>query len=357
MVINLKSEIKKYDSKNVYESVLKLPDQCLHAWEEANKVEIPEYYKEIDNIVMCGMGGSGLGARVIESLYYPLIKRPLIRVNDYSIPTYVGERSLVFVSSYSGNTEETVENLNEAITAKAKIIVVGAGGKLIDIAKNNNLPFYLITPTHNPSNQPRMAIGYSIIGQLVLASKAGLLEINSEDINNAVARMKKIIEENDINKSTNNDSLNYAQKMKDKVILYISSNHLVGATHVVNNQLNENAKNLSSDFSIPELNHHLMEGLTHPSVNKDNILVYFIESESYPERIKQRFAITKDVVQKNNIESLFFKTKSHDKFSQVFELIQFGAFVNFYLSMLYNQDPAPIPWVDYFKENLDKPQN
>lgn len=349
---NTDIDIKSYDTQNVYESVLALPDQCLHAWEDSNKVEVPDSYRNTDNIIMCGMGGSGLGARVIESLYFSQLKKPLVRLNDYNLPSYVDEKSLVFVSSYSGNTEETINNLNQALSAKAKIIVIGAGGKLIEMAKEHDLPYYLIKPTYNPSNQPRMAIGYSIVGQLVLASKAGLLDINIQTIENSVSVMKEIIAQNDINKCPDAVSITYARKMLNKFILYISSEHLLGAMHVVNNQLNENAKNLSAEYFIPELNHHLMEGLKHPVSNNINALIYFISSDSYSDRIKQRFAITEEVVGKNNIESLTFNTRSSEIYSQVFEVIQFGAFTNFYLSMLYKQDPAPIPWVDYFKEKL-----
>ena len=231
-----------------------------------------------------------------------------------------------------------------------------AGGKLIDIAKQNNLPFYLITPTHNPSNQPRMAIGYSLVGQLVLASKVGILEINFREIENTVNVMRNIIKENDINRNPeNNKSIEFAKKMIGKIITYISSEHIIGAAHVINNQLNENAKNLSFDFAIPELNHHLMEGLKHPEENNKNLLTLLFESDLYSERIIQRFKITKEVIQKNNIQSLTLKLDAIDKNSQVFESIQFGAFVNFYLTMLYGIDPAPISWVDYFKEKLGQP--
>lgn len=351
--MDIKEYINKYDKQNVYGSVLALPDQCSHAWSDANEVFIPENYKNTENIIMCGMGGSGLGSRVIETLYFSKLKKPITRVNDYYIPPYVNEKSIVFVSSYSGNTEETVQNLDEAIKAQAKIIVIGAGGKLIEIAKEKNLPYFLITPTYNPSNQPRMAIGYSVVGQLVLASKANLLDIKKEEIDETISYMKNIINENRI-ENENNEAINFSKKMKDKFILYVSSEHLIGATHVINNQLNENAKNLSFDFIIPELNHHLMEGLKHPEKNSDNALFYFVESDMYSERIKKRYQITEEVVEKNNINSLIFKTKSSNKITQVFETIQFGAFVNFYLSMLNKLDPAPIPWVDYFKEKLGK---
>ena len=68
--------------------------------------------------------------------------------------------------------------------------------------------------------------------------------------------------------------------------------------------------------------------------------------------IKKRIKITMEVVEKNNIEYFEYKVNSGTKLSQAFELIQFGAFVNFYLAMLYDQNPAPIPWVDFFKEKL-----
>lgn len=349
---NLIDEIKKYDKQNVFGSVLSLPNQCSHAWEDANKVEIPESYKNIDNVVMCGMGGSGLGARVIDSLYFSEFKKPLLRINDYHLPSYVNNKTLVFVSSYSGNTEETINNLNEAIDKNAKIIAIGAGGKLIEIARNKNIPFYLINPTYNPSNQPRMAIGYSIIGQLVLASNAGLLDIKRSELDSAIKIMGEIIDNNDINKNSDITSLDFAHKTVGKIVLFVSAAHLVGATHVINNQLNENAKNLSYDFAIPELNHHLMEGLKHPKENSNNLLVFLFDSSLFSERIQQRIKITEEIVEKNNIETLIYKSNSPNKFSQVFEIIQMGAFLNFYSSMLYEQDPAPIPWVNYFKEKL-----
>lgn len=355
--MDLKDKISQLDKQNVYGSVLNLPQQCLHAWEDANKVNIPEDYKNIDNVVMCGMGGSGLGARVIESLYFSSLKVPLTRINGYEIPTFVNEKTLVITSSYSGNTEETVQNFKEALDKRAKIISIGAGGELIEISKSNNTPYYLITPTHNSSNQPRMAIGYSVVGQLVLAAKAGILDINLSEVEEAVKTMNAIIENNDINKNENSQALSFAQSLKDKIILYFSSEHLIGATHVVNNQLNENAKNLSFDFSIPEINHHLMEGLKNPNTNSSNIHAVFFTSDLYSPQIKKRFEITREVVSKNNINYLEYKPESESKFSQVFETIQYWAFVNYYLSILYDQDPAPIPWVDYFKKRMEELKN
>lgn len=346
-------EIEKIDVSGVYKSLIALPKQCEDAWKKAGQVVVPENYKNAKNLVMCGMGGSGLGARVIESAFAKQINIPLTRVNDYHLPGYVNEESLVICSSYSGTTEETIQNLEEAVAKKAMIMVIGTGGTLIDKAKELNLPYYQIEPAENPSNQPRMAIGYSIMGQLALLAKAGIIKIEDGEVEKVIKVMTEIIEANKAETVlTSNPSKTLAIELFNRIVILISSEHLVGATHVFNNQINENAKNLSFDFVLPELNHHLMEGLSHPEANGDNLYCFFINSTKYSERNSKRVAVTKDVVGKNNILYSDFMAGSESLLTQVFEVIQFGAFVNFYLSILYKQNPAPIPWVDYFKKKL-----
>jgi glucose/mannose-6-phosphate isomerase len=357
-MINLDSidEIKKIDSENVLGSVEDLPGQVKHAWEEANNVVVPESFKEYKNIIMCGMGGSGLGARIIESVYQPVLKFPLIRINDYNLPTYANENSLVMCSSYSGTTEETVNNALQAIEKGCKWMAIGTGNELEELARANNAPFYKIDAKYNPSNQPRMAIGYSVIGQIVLASKAAVFDIASGEIESSIATMERIkttcgqsIPEAD------NPAKKLAQMLMNKDVEFVSSEHMVGASHTVNNQLNENAKVFSADYVIPELNHHLMEGLKHPEKNRENLFIVFVNSDIYSKRIAQRMKITEDVVQKNNIQTYVYTVNSETKLTQSFEFIQFGAYVNLYLAILYEQNPAPIPWVDYFKDQLGQP--
>ncbi|MBU0998337.1 SIS domain-containing protein [Patescibacteria group bacterium] len=355
-VLDLLDDIKKIDIEGVYESVIALPKQCLHAWNEVENLSIiKKDYSQIENIVFTGMGGSGLTARVIETAFSDKLKLPFVRVNDYNLPNFVNSKSLVLCSSYSGSTEEVLENVRQAVQKKAKWLAIGTGGPLIEEAKKHNVPYYQIEPKFNPCNQPRMAIGYSIVGQLTLATKLGIIDISKEEISNAIEIMNSIISKNAQKIGfQKNPAKIIANKLKGKIIVLISAHHLSGATHVFNNQINENSKTFSSDFVIPELNHHLMEGLKNPKNNKDNLFVIFINSKMYPERIQKRFEITKDVVNKNNIPFEEINLTSQGRLNQVFELIQFGAFVNFYLSILYEQNPAPIVWVDYFKNELSK---
>lgn len=349
-------EIKKLDKQNILGSIETLSDQCLHAWDDTDKIEVPESYRSVNKVVMCGMGGSGLGARVIESVYADEIKVPLVRVNDYNLPNFVDSDTLVICSSYSGETEETISNINQAIDKGAKIMAIGGGNSLIKIAQENNFPYYQIDPKFNISNQPRMAIGYSIVGQLGLASKAGLINFTKDDLDKIVNVMKKVSSKINVNIPTvENESKKAATTMLSKVVFYASSSHLVGATHVINNQANENAKAFTTDFSIPELNHHLMEGLGNPDSSDAKFLGFFVSSNLYSERIQKRFDATEEVCKKQGAEVFEYKLNSETEIEQAFELIQFGAYTNFYLAMLYNQNPGPIPWVDYFKVRLGQP--
>ncbi len=188
-----------------------------------------------------------------------------------------------------------------------------------------------------------MAIGYSVIGQFVLCQKAGLLTLSQADITELVEAMKQIQPES---------GQVFAKQLEMKQVILVAAEHLTGAVHTVKNQMNENAKHLAHRYDLPELNHHLMEGLRFPVSNPATTMFWFINSLLYSERLQQRLKLTQEVVEKNNLTSIIWQATAKSKLAQTFELIQFGAYVNFYLSQLHGLDPAAIPWVDYFKKHL-----
>lgn len=350
---NIKAQ-QKLDPENLYDSIVDLSKQCLHAFEETSKVKVVK--KPIDHLIMSGMGGSGLAARVIQSVYKDSLKVPLIRINDYHLPKWADKSSLVVVSSYSGTTEETVQTLNEALSKKCQIMVICAGGKLKELALKHKLPTYLINPKFNPSKQPRMAIGYSIIGQLSLVAKAGLVKLEKKSLEDLANVMNKVLKTNDRQlKETINPAKKLAKAVHLKQVVMVASGHLTGAFHVVKNQMNENAKQLSHRHDVPELNHHLMEGLRFPNSNKKDTVFWLLNSMLYEKRIQTRMVLTLDVINKNKINAFEFVPTAKTKLAQAFEVIQFGALVNYYMTILNGINPTPIPWVDYFKTKLGQP--
>lgn len=352
-MINLsnRSEIESLDLNHVLTSIEMLPEQIKDAWQQTAYQDNRAYVDGVDHIIVAGMGGSNLGAHVVKAISKQYLKVPLEIVNDYHLPAYSNTKTLVILSSYSGTTEETLSAAVEAEASGAKIAVITAGGPLAELAKEKHYPSYIIDPTFNPSGQPRMAIGYAIVGQLGLLKSFGLINCDNFDIEAAAAFLKTKSEKLSP-EAGDNLPKQLATTGVEKIIYLVSAEHLTGSTHVFNNQLNENAKHLTVELQLPELNHHYMEGLPHPEAAKQQCVFWFVASKRYSEKLQLRVRLTQDVVTKNGYPSQLIELESSDPFIQALELIQLGAYTNFYLAMLHNINPAPIPWVDYFKDQL-----
>ena len=340
--------MNKFDPADIYGSILALPQQCRHAWEETRNFSVPQTYKNVHKIIMSGMGGSGLGARIIDSVYSRELAVPLILINDYNLPAWADEKTLVICSSFSGMTEETISIAKQAQAKHCCWMAISNGETLHELALQSGVPAYKINPTFNPSKQPRMALGYSIIGQLAMVAATGIISLSESIITDLVTAMKTQI-------SKSEQAKRLAKKFFQKQVMFISSEHLTGAVHAVKNQMNENAKNLAHRYDLPELNHHLMEGLRFPQANKKDIIFFFVDSKIYSPRIRQRLQLTETVVKKNNIPTVLWQAQAKNKLTQVFELIQFGALADYYLAIFYQLNPAQVPWVDYFKTKLGQP--
>lgn len=348
------SQIKKLDKSNVLGSVQELGLQLEQTASELKEVKIPAHYKNVDKIVINGMGGSRLGARVAERLFSDDLKIPLIPIGSYDLPSYVDKKTLLILSSYSGNTEEIVMSHKQAVERKAKIMIISQNGKLTELAKKHNYPGYFgFVPKHNPCNQPRMSIGYQILATILLLSKAGLLKIDQKEIDDLPAWLAEIKEKYDMNVDfKKNKAKQFADKVHKCIPVFSAAEFMMGALHVMRNQINENAKQTAIYFETPELNHHLLEGLAFPKSNPKNLYFVYFESDLYHPRNIKRIGITKKLLKKNKISCASIKLTGKTQLEQVFEFIQFGGFLGFYMSMLNGINPAPIPWVNYFKKEL-----
>jgi glucose/mannose-6-phosphate isomerase len=347
------SAIKKLDSKNLSGSILALSDQIRQVAKEKDKITIPDAYKSVSNIVVAGMGGSALGPEIIRHLFADRIKVPITIVRDYFLPAFVDQNTLLILSSYSGNTEETLTAGQEGLKRGAKIVGIASGGKLEEFLKANNLPGYIFQPCFNPSGQPRIGLGYSIFGILAILTQAGLLDISDSEIEAVIQTIKLANDKFNLEVSKfENLAKKMAEKIQDKIPIVVGAEFLAGNVHTIANQINENAKTLSTWFLLPEANHHLFEGLANPESNSKNLIFLFLNSNLYSSKIQKRVEITKEIIGKNSIEFLEFKPESGSKIEQSFEVLVFGSWLSFYLAILNNLDPTLIPWVDYLKGRL-----
>lgn len=353
-ILDSRDQIKKIDKSNLLGSVEALSQQIEDALSQTKSIRVDDTYKTgIKNVVVAGMGGSVLASYIIKHLYKSELQVPLEVVSHYDLPSYVSTDTLVILSSYSGTTEEVLAAADQAIAKKAKIMAIASGGPLLDLAKKHNWPTYKIEPNFNPSKQPRLAIGYAVVGQLVLLGHAGILPNLTNDLKTVTSNLQKMVGEL-APETPDNIAKTLAFSCYDKHIILVGAEHLIGAAHVFNNQINENAKALTSEWHLPEFNHHYMEALSFPKLAKETTIFFFFNSALYHERVQKRVLLTKNLVEQKGYETQIYLATSKTKLEQVFEVIQLGEFVAAYLPILYGIDPSAIPNVDWFKSEMAK---
>lgn len=354
-ILDTLTAIKELDTKNVLGSAQSLADQIEDAWNQVKALEISVDHDRVQNIVVVGMGGSQLGPHIIDSVFKNQLHVPLEIFNDYHLPAYVNEHSLVLLSSYSGTTEEVLQAAEEAGERGAQALFICTGGKLAEMGKERGWPGYLINPQFNPSGQPRMAIGYAVFGTIAMLIKAGLLKVSEEEVASVVARVRETTAgiNVDIPQETN-PAKQMAFHIAGRIPVLIAAEHLEGAVHAVQNQINENSKSYAEYRVIPEMNHHLMEGLRFPEKAQELLFFLTFNSTLYDERIQKRMQVTQTVLERAGMDHQLLTIDSATPLEQAFEILAFGSFVNFYLAMLHGIDPAPIETVDFFKAELKK---
>ena len=351
-ILDQLEQMKKIDTSGMLETVQSLEQQSRHAWENTRLLKVPKSYRKAQRVAVFGMGGSALGAHVVKTLFADQLSATFEIINDYTIPTWIDKETFVILSSYSGTTEETVTVAEQIHNKTDKVAVIATGGRLQQLAQKNNWPAYIIDPKFNLSGQPRMAVGYSVVGQIGLLERAGLLTVSDTEMEKACAAIAHCTAA--LTPDQENAAKEIARAVKGKIPLFIGSDFLAGNMHTFSNQINESAKNFSTYFLIPELNHHLLEGLENPKELISKFVMIFFPSQYYHSRVEMRYEITREVAEKNGLGTYTYHPHGESRIEQSFEILTLGGHAAFYLAMLSGINPTPIPWVDYFKDQLEK---
>lgn len=336
-------DIISIDEKDALGTTNNLLKQCEAAWNESTSLVLPKI-ENITNIVFCGMGASIYGALVLKSVMGRNLPYPIELVSDYYLPDYVGKNTLVVLTSYSGTTEEVLSCAEDAKAKEAQMVVITKGGPLAEFAKDNNVPAYIFNPALNPNNVPRLGTGYTVLGMIGLLNKIGVIDIEEKEISDALVRMYDKIE--DIKQQALQDH----EIFMNKIPIIFAAEHLSGNALILRNQFNETSKTFSSFFLLPDLNHHLMEGLQFPENAPLHILI--INSSDYSDKIRKRIALTEQVVTKNNYPVHEFVTSGQTVYDDVLEVLLYGSFLSLYIGLAHKQNAGANPWVDWFKNEL-----
>lgn len=298
--------------------------------------------KPIDNIVLLGLGGSGIGAEIALNYLQKEVQVPIVLCKDYEIPAFVNKNTLVVACSYSGNTEETLSAVSAAINNKASVVCITSGGLLGEVAIENSLDC-LILPSGIP---PRACFSCSLVVLLhVLNVKGVISDSFVVEIENAF----QLLNEEDV--AIKECALDIAHKIGNKLpVIYVDQN-ISGVGTRWRQQFNENSKILGWERPFPEMNHNELVGWR--DVN-NNLAVLFLHSGNELDAVKKRFQISKEVIQQYTNTVIDIYTKGNSFFDKVLYLILLGDWTSWYLAELRQVDAVEVNVIDYLKSELIK---
>ncbi len=341
-------KIERLDQSDMHGSIGSIPDQVEAAWTEMAGRAFPDACRNVHHVVVAGMGGSALGAHLIQDVFRDELRVPVTVVSDYTAPAWIDERTLILLSSYSGGTEEVMAMAKYGASRGVPMIALTTGGELESFAESQGLPAVVFSGELNTCGQPRIGLGYAVTYLLGIFRQLGLVELAGTKVSSAIMLLRET-NPGYAEPGEENPAFELARATKGKSVMIMASEHLTGNAHIMANQWNENAKNMAAWFAIPELNHHLLEGMTHPRENRDRLAAVLIQSDLYDTRNKRRHEITRTLLEEQGIACPVISPRGETALEQAFDLLLLGTYASFYQAVMNDIDPSPIPWVDQFK--------
>jgi len=329
-------EIKKIDKSNMYNVISESAEQLKKGLELAKNAKIEGDFK---NIIICGIGGSALPSNILTSLNKTDI--PIYIHRDYNLPQKADEHSLIICISYSGNTEETISALQEAISKKLRVICITTGGEIEKLCQENTIPLVKI-----PSGiQPRMATGYIFSALIKILENSEVIKKISTEILETGEELKKI------NSLLENEGKKLAKKLFKKIPIIYASNKFKEIARILKIKFNENSKIPAFYNYFPELNHNEMIGYT--NAKKYFFVIIIQDSDDHP-RILKRMQLTAKLISQKGIQTETINIKRGSILFKIFSTLLLGDWASYYLALEYKIDPTPVKMVEEFKKLMQK---
>ncbi len=339
-----------YDPQNMLACVENFLDQCREGETLARNFELPRF-EGIEQVVICGMGGSAIGGDILRAYVSRESTVPIEVVRNYSLPHYVGPKTLVVASSYSGNTEETLSAYQEAIKRSANIVAITTGGKLMEQCQKNGNPYLTIPAGYSP----RAALGYSFFPLLLFMEQWGFIKDQSPSMKSLKTTLQETIQNNRYEvPESENPAKQLARKLLGTIpIIYAGEGPFQPVAARWRAQCNENAKVFARDFSIPEMNHNEILGWNHPSSVLNHFHIVFLLDKGYHSQVQKRFEVMEPILSPAAQEISKVQSFGSTLLARLFSLLYLGDYVSVYLAYLNQQDPTPIPAIDQLKNALE----
>ncbi len=343
--MNLNEDYTKLDPDGVERALQKFPDQIRTTFEQVRSMKYE--LRNFDNVVVSGMGGSSNAGKIIQGLLEDNFEKPFVVYNDYGLPAWVSDKTLVILNSYSGNTEETLSGYEIAKSKGAQVIGIATGGKIGEMVKSGQIQGAVIDPKDtNPTGFPKTGLGVSLGGLLGVLSAVGIIKNADTEINSALHELEEI-------RATWNCKT-MAEELYGSIPVLFGGRPFLGALNAGRNAMCEISRNFTEFYDFPEVNHVLVEAVGKPAASLQKKYLFF-ESNFNNERVKLRYQITKDIFSEQNLSTMSYVLGTSSVLGQSLELAHYCAWLGFYLSILDDTNPGPEPWILKLKSALSQP--
>ena len=353
--------LKSIDKSGMTELCLKTHELCKEAVTLAKRLRLPEkvqvsksqciVYRKPKNVIVAGMGGSAIGGDLLHDWLLTRVSVPVEVCRDYYLPAYTNDETLVFIVSYSGETEETLSALLNAIKRKCMIIVIASGGTLISFAHKLHLP-YLTVPS---GLQPRVAVPYLFFPLAVAMEKIRLVSGIEKELEETPRVIEALAKEN-ASEVPLKDNLakKLAWELRSTIPVVYGFRQYRAVAGRFKSELNENSKIPAKWESFPELNHNDIVGWEAASKLTKEFTVVLIREENEPPEIKNRIETTKKLSLPKARKVFEIRARGKSVLARMFSVMFVGDLTSVYLAILLGVDPAPVKIITAMKKEMRK---
>jgi len=340
---------QQLDPQNMLAQIDGLPEQLRDAWQLGNALPLPAW-DNIQQVVICGMGGSAIGADLLLAWMAPLCQVPVLLHRDYDLPAWArGRATLVIASSHSGNTEETLSSFEKALERGCRTLAIGTGGHLAELAQKAGVPLWQF----EHEGQPRAAVGYSFGLLLAAFARLNLIPGPSQELESAIlamqtqqARLKAEVP------VVQNPAKRIAGQLMGRWITVIGSGVLAPVARRWKGQINELAKTWSQFDILPEADHNTLAGLLHPQEHLPRMVALFLRAPSDHPRNRLRLELTRKTFMLEGIGTDFIDAQGDSPLAHQWTALHFGDYTAYYLAIAYGVDPTPVDTIQAFKSQM-----
>jgi glucose/mannose-6-phosphate isomerase len=345
------SAIKSNDPQDMLGHILSLPDQLESAWKLGLQPELPAG-EGIRQVVIAGMGGSAIGADLIEAYTRPFCRVPVVVHRDYGLPAWAeGNHTLVIASSHSGNTEETLSAFTEARERGCRLMALSTGGTLKTQAEAFKAPVLQFIHI----GQPRAAVGFSFGLLLAAFSRLGLIPDQAANLKAAVAAMReqmsKLIPESPVK---DNPAKRLAGQIVGRFPVIVGADFLAPVARRWKGQFNELAKCWAQYDILPEFDHNSLAALERPEETLEHMVVIFLNANACQKDNQLRVRLSRQVMMTEGVNTDIINATGATSLDQMWNLVHYGDFTAYYLAYLAATDPTPIPAITSLKGEMQR---